>query len=190
MMLTPSNIIQYLYCPRFVYFEHVLKIPQNEQKFYKVEKGRSIHEYQSKTNKDYLRKKIGVTQKLSEVYLSDDKLRGVVDEVLWLQDGSMSALDYKFAQYKDKIYTTYKTQMHCYAYLIQKNYQKQVNKSFLVYTRSKNKLITLEVSNNDINNIEQSIENIMEIIEKNYFPKATNYKSRCNLCTYSNICIQ
>ncbi|MCF8307890.1 MAG: CRISPR-associated protein Cas4 [Bacteroidales bacterium] len=189
-MLTPSNIIQYLYCPRFVYFEHVLKVPQNEDKSYKVQKGRTIHKYQASVNQNYLRKKIGVTGKLTEAYLSNELLRGVVDEVLWLNDGTMAPLDYKYAKYKDRVYNTYKTQMFCYAVLIEENYQKPVKNAYLVYTRSQNKLITLEVTKEDKQNVRQSAQNILDIIQSNRFPKATRYKSRCNQCTYANICIK
>ena len=55
--LTPSHIIEYMFCPRFTYFEYVLAIPQNEEKNYKVVKGRQIHDAKLEQNKEYLRKK-------------------------------------------------------------------------------------------------------------------------------------
>ncbi|MFK7934862.1 MAG: CRISPR-associated protein Cas4, partial [Saprospiraceae bacterium] len=109
--LTPSNIIQYLYCPRFTYFEQVLRIPQYEDKFYKVQRGRAVHMEKSRQNVEYLRRRIGVQEKYLNQYLTNSSLRGEVDEVLLLKDGSMAALDYKFAEYKDKVYDTYKTQL-------------------------------------------------------------------------------
>ncbi|MEO0790606.1 MAG: CRISPR-associated protein Cas4, partial [Bacteroidota bacterium] len=38
--ITPSHIIQHVYCPRYTYFEWVLRIPQNEEKYGKVMRGR------------------------------------------------------------------------------------------------------------------------------------------------------
>ena len=58
--ITPSLVIEYLYCPRFIYFMKVLEISQNEGSRYKVQKGRDIHTYKSLTNIEYKRKKIGV----------------------------------------------------------------------------------------------------------------------------------
>ncbi len=188
--VTPSDIIQYLYCPRFTYFERVLAIPQYEEKSYKVLRGRNLHDVKHATNKEYLRKKIGVVNKWQEQYLTNHLLRGKVDEVLELEDGTMAPLDYKFAQYKDKVFSTYKTQLHCYAQLIESNFGKVVNKGFLVYTRSKNKLITVEISDKDKRQVESCAQSIIEIIEKNAFPKATSYKKRCVGCTYANICIK
>lgn len=188
--ITPSEIIQYLYCPRFIYFEKVLGISQYEEKSYKAMKGRHIHENKSKMNREYLRKKLGVTDKYQEQYLTNSKLRGKVDEVLLLDDGSAAPLDYKFAQYKDKVYNTYKTQLACYAWLIEDNFNRPVNRGFLVYTRSKSKVITVELEESFKKDVKQKAEAIIHIIENNRFPRATRYKKRCIECTYRNICIQ
>lgn len=190
LSVTPSDIIQYLYCPRFSYFEKVLAIPQYEEKSYKVKRGRVIHEQKQATNKEYLRKKIGVVNKWQEQYLTNELLRGKVDEVLELKDGSLAPLDYKFAKYTDKVFSTYKTQLYSYALLIEDNFGKPVHKGFLVYTRSRNKLITLDISEADKQNVRNCALAIQQIVEQNLFPKATRYKKRCIGCTYANICIK
>jgi CRISPR-associated exonuclease Cas4 len=186
--LTPSNIIEYLYCPRYIYYMYVLAIPQNEENYFKAMKGREIHERKLKQNIDYLRKSIGVVDKKLNVYLSHNHLRGIVDEVLFLEDGTAAPLDYKFAVYENKVYNTYKTQLHCYAYLIKNNFNVNVNRGFLVYVRSKNKLITEEINKKIFDKINEYIDEILEIIDENKFPKATPYKSKCLTCTYRNIC--
>ena len=186
----PSQIIEYLYCPRYTYFEYVLRIPQQEDKFYKVVKGREIHNEKLERNKSYLRKKIGVKNKYLDQYLGTDGLRGKVDEVLELNDGSFAPLDYKFAQWKDKIYETYKQQLYCYAVLIEKNFDTKVDKGFLVYTRSKHKLVEVKITKTDKEKIQKSMLAMTEIVTKNRFPKATSYKKRCLNCTYRNVCIK
>ncbi len=190
MTLTPSHIIEYLYCPRFTYFEYVLTIPQYEEKNYKVLKGREIHDQKLERNKEYLRKKIGVQEKHLDQYLTGHSLRGKVDEVLMLQDGSMAPLDYKFAQYKEKIYDTYRTQLICYALLIEENFGKEVHKGFLVYTRSKHKLVEVSIDPVDKEKVVNAAEDIFAIIQENRFPNATKFKRRCVDCTYRNICIK
>ena len=82
--LTASQMLEYLFCPRFTYFEYVLNIPQNEGSRFKVEKGRTIHEKYRKQNPDYLRKKLGVKEKRTDVYLASPiGIRGIVDEILF-----------------------------------------------------------------------------------------------------------
>lgn len=188
--ITPSQIIEYLFCPRFTYFEYVLRIPQFEDKFFKVKKGRDIHEKKAMENMEYLRKRIGVVEKRIGEYLTNGLLRGEVDEVLLLEDGTMAPLDYKFAVYDDKIYETYRTQLFCYAWLIEENFGKPVNRGYLVYTRSQNKLVEVPISRKDISSVRICADEIREIITRNWFPKATKFKRRCVDCTYRNICIQ
>lgn len=140
--LTATHLLEYLYCPRFVYFGDVLKIPEYQEKRFKVLKGRKIHIKTRKINQDYLRKKIGAVKKMSDVYLAGEYgIRGIVDEIIFLDDGSAAPLDYKYAEYKNKIFETYRYQLVFYARLIRENYNVPVNKGFIVYTRSKNKLI-------------------------------------------------
>lgn len=186
----PSQIIEYLYCPRFTYFEYVLCIPQYEEKFYKVTRGREIHDQKLERNKEYLRKKIGAIDKLTDQYLGMVGLRGKVDEVLKLNNSTFAPLDYKFAHWKDKVFDTYKQQLYCYAVLIEENFNVQVEKGFLVYTRSKNKLIEVEIPPQAKEEIKESMQDMLDIIKGNKFPRATKFKKRCLNCTYRNICIK
>ncbi len=188
--ITPSHIIEYLFCPRYTYYEYVLRIPQYEEKYYKVLRGREMHQLKAKRNMDYHRQRIGVVEKYLYPYLTNDLLRGEVDEVLVLKDETMAPLDYKFAAYKDKIFDTYKTQLYCYAWLIQSNYNVEVKRGFLVYTRSKNKLIEVPIEKKDYEKIKNAAVHIQAIIGINKYPKATRYKRRCVSCTYRNICIK
>jgi len=188
--ITPSHIIQYLYCPRYIYFEYVLGIPQYEEKYYLAMKGREIHDEKLERNKDYLRKRIGAIEKHPQQYLANNYMRGQVDEVLLLADGSMAPLEYKFAEYNEKIFSTYQTQLFCYALLIEHNFGKKVKRGFIVFVRSKNKLVEIEISDSDKWNVQSFALEIEKIIDKNFFPKATKYKSKCLTCTYQNICIK
>lgn len=190
MTLTPSHIIEYLYCPRFTFFEYVLAVPQYEEKNYKVMRGRELHDQRLENNKEYLRKRIGATGKHLDQYLTNGLLRGRVDEVLQLADGTMAPLDYKFAPYDGKVYETYQRQLFCYAWLIEENFQRKVTRGYLVYTRSNNKVVEVPISDADKQLVKEAASAIEQIIDKNYYPKATKYKQRCVNCTYRNICTQ
>ena len=190
LSLTPSHIIEYLYCPRFTFFEYVLTIPQHEEHNYKVMKGREIHDQKLEQNKNYLRKRIGATDKFLDQYLTNDLIRGRIDEVLVLQNSTMAPLDYKFAIYEDKIYETYRTQLYCYAWLIEETFGEKVEKGYLVYTRSQHKLVEISITESNKQDVKDAAEKIREIIEENIYPKATKFKARCVNCTYRNICTQ
>ncbi len=190
LTITPSHIIEYIYCPRFTFFEYVLCVPQYEEKNYKVMRGRHLHDEKLERNKDYLRKRLGVVEKHISQYLTNDMLRGEVDEVLVLSDGTLAPLDYKFAVYEERVYHTYHTQLICYAWLIEDNFDRPVRRGFLVYTRSQHKVITVDISEADKALVKRYAREILEIIGYNRYPKATKDKKKCLNCTYRNICTQ
>ena len=187
--ITATHLLEYLYCPRFIYFENVLDIPENQEKRFKVLKGRIVHEKVRKTNSAYLRNKIGVIDRKSEVYLASHLgIRGIVDEVLFLDDNTAAPLDYKFAEYKNKLFKTYRFQLIFYARLIKDNFHVPVNRGFIVYTRSKNKLIEVPILEKDFDELEKIVEDLLDIIQRCHYPKPTRYKRRCPDCCYRNIC--
>lgn len=187
--LTASHLLEYLFCPRFTYFEYVLDIPQQEGKRFKVLKGRKIHEKVRRTNPDYLRKKLGVTRKKTDVYLSGPPgIRGIVDEILFLQDGTAAPLDYKYAEYKKTIYKTHKFQLVFYGRLISHNYGIPVNRGYVVYTRSKNRLEEVPITKKDYKKLDSILLGLLSIIEDCRYPKPTSSKRRCADCCYRNLC--
>jgi len=192
LSITPSKVLEYLYCPRFIYFMEVLDIPQNEETRYKVMEGRNVHKIKALTNADYKRKKINVIKKEinQEMYSNTYNIHGIVDEILFIADGTAAPLDYKFAQFKDKIYKTYRIQSAMYALMIKDNYGVEVTKGYLVYTRSKNHLEELIFTDEDFDSVKEIVQNIIDIVTKNIFPKRTRVRIRCSDCCYRNICIK
>lgn len=188
--ITPSEVIEYLYCPRFLYYMKVLCVSQHEHRRKLVNKGRDIHNLKLVRNKEYLRSRIGVIDKHQEVYLTSRKLHlvGKIDEVLFLEDGKAAPLDYKFAFWDEKIYKTLKIQQTLYALLIEENFDRTVDKAYLVYVRSQNKLVELLVTDKMKADARKIISDMFRVIELNYFPKGTKVKSKCNDCTYKNLC--
>jgi len=190
--LTPSIVMEYLYCPRFIYYMLYLKISQHESRRYKVQRGKSSHKRKLKINKSYLRKKIGVKEKIlnEKLYSTKYNIHGIVDEILFLDDGTAASLDYKFAKYKKRTFLTHKYQASMYSLMIKDNYNIEVKKAFIVYIRSKNKLVEIDIKDNIYNKLKIILSEIIKIIKKGYFPQRTKYQSRCRDCTYRNICIK
>jgi CRISPR-associated exonuclease Cas4 len=190
--ITPSEVIEYLYCPRFIYFMNCLDISQNEDKRYKVLKGREVHEERMKANPDYVRKKLGCIGRDLDVYMASDMyhIKGKVDEALYLSDGTLAPLDYKYAEYKDTLYRTHKYQSVLYAMLIKDTYKKDVKKGYICYVRSKNFIKEIIYKDRDFKVAEQIINIMLDIIQKGHFPKRTSSTNRCIDCCYKNICVK
>lgn len=171
---------------------NVLKIPQNEDRRYKVQKGREIHEKRLQQNKGYLWKKIGAVSRQSNVYLISEKyhLRGIIDEVVTLADDSFAPIDYKYAVYPEHIYKSHKTQILCYCMLIEDVFAKKVNEGYIFYIRDGNKQETVPFTDKTKGRILEDIDAILEIIGKEKIPRPTAVTARCVDCTYKNICVR
>ncbi|QTA80756.1 Putative CRISPR-associated protein Cas4 [Desulfonema limicola] len=188
--ITATDILEYLFCPRFTYFENVLDIPERQENRFKVQKGREIHEQVRKRNPEYLRKKQGVKDKKSDVYLACKNIRGVVDEILFFDDNTAAPLDYKYAEYKERTFKNHKFQLVFYGKLIQEHFQVQVNKGFLIYTRSSNKLVEVNITEKMYSDLDEIIKKLMKVILMGIYPEPTKYNARCSDCCYRNICEQ
>ena len=187
--ITASDILEFLFCPRFTYFQNYLDIPQHEEKRFKVQKGRTIHEDKERVNPEYLRKKIGCIERKKAVYLSSEKgIRGIVDEILFLNDGSAAPLDYKYAEYKERTFRNHKYQLTFYARLIGEHYHVPVNRGYIIYMRSRNKLVEVPITEKMYQELDVIISDLIDVVQKGFYPKPTKYKARCNDCCYGNIC--
>ncbi len=191
MKLTPTELLEYNFCPRFIYFMNVLKIPQYEERRYKVQRGRKEHEKRLARNKDYLWKKLGTVARQSDVHLESEKyhLRGIVDEVITLQDGSMAPVDFKFAK-TEHTYRSHCIQLYAYCLLTEDAFKKPVKKGYIYYIREGNRREEIPFSTQAKKLVVDAIEDILEIIHKEKLPKATKLRSRCADCTYKNICVR
>ena len=165
--ITASDILEHLFCPRFTYFQSCLHIPQHEEKRFKVKKGRTVHEDKMRVNPDYLRKKLGCLDRKKSAYLSSERgLRGIVDEVLFLDDGTAAPLDYKYAEYKDRTFKNHKYQLTFYGQLIKEHFQVPVDRGFIVYTRSRNKLIEVPITKQMYFELDKIVSDFLNIAQK------------------------
>jgi CRISPR-associated exonuclease Cas4 len=186
-----SDVLEYLFCSRFIYYMYCLDIPQHEEKRFKVLKGREVHETRKLTNRDYLRRSIDCIRKESDVFIASKELhiKGIVDEVLFLEDGTAAPLEYKFAEYKEKVFKTYKFQLVLQALLIRKNYNIEVNRAYLCFTRSNSLVKEIEINTSDFKKAGKIIQEILDIIQKGLYPKTSKPSNKCIDCCYRNICV-
>ena len=190
-MITPSEVLEHVYCPRFTWFMNVQNIPQHEESRFKVLKGRQVHQRRATENRDYLRRKIGAIKREINVYLGSPvlRVRGVVDEVLWLKDGSMAPLDYKYTESRETAFKTHETQILLYAMLIREVYQTSVNRGYVAYVRDGSQLLEVPVTDESIERMKLLIGEIFDIILSGRLPARTSSRLRCEDCCYKNICV-
>jgi CRISPR-associated exonuclease Cas4 len=169
-----------------------LAVPERQDRRALVQRGRQSHEERRKINPHYLRKKLGVVARQFDVPMASPALgvRGSVDEVLTLADGTMAPFDYKFAEYPGHVYENQKMQSALYGLLIQETFGVPVRKGFLCYIRSKHRVIDLDHTAADFVEARRVLDEVLTVIQQGLFPRATRWKARCRDCCYRNICVQ
>ena len=190
-MITPSEVIEHIFCPRFTYFMNVLMIPQFEDRRYKVLKGRKVHKHREEENTEYLRRRIGAVAKERQVYLASPKLRvrGIVDEVLTLEDGTMAALDYKYTPYREKAFKTHQIQVTLYGLLIRATYERPVHRGYVAYIREGSRLIEVPLTEAAEQEALKGVAEVFDIIRTGRMPRRTRNRMQCADCCYKNICV-
>jgi CRISPR-associated exonuclease Cas4 len=189
-LLTPSDVLEHVFCGRFTYFERHLALPEFQERREKVRLGRELHAVRESTNRAYLRKKLGVAEKRIDVTLVSPRhhLRGRIDEVLFFEDGSAGPLDYKFARDPGRVYTTLRLQSAIYALLIREAFGVPVRRGFLVYTRSRNKVVEITYEANDFRRVGKVVQEILTVAARGCLPRRAP-AARCADCCYRLICV-
>jgi CRISPR-associated exonuclease Cas4 len=190
--LTVTHVLEHLYCPRFTFFEYVLCVPERQERRALVEKGRDSHEERRRINPNYLRKKLGVVGRKFDVPLASSTLgvRGAVDEVLTLADGTMAPFDYKFAEDPGRVYHNQKVQSALYGLLIRETFGAPVGRGFVCYLRSGHQVVELEHTEEDFAEAQDVLREVLAVIRTGMLPRATACKARCRDGCYRNICVQ
>lgn len=189
ILLTVSDVLEHLYCPRFTWFEKYQMLPEFQERRAKVNMGRSLHETREKNNRGYLRQRLQAVDKRIDVSLVSERycLRGRIDEVLFFADGTAGPLDYKFARDPGVIYRTLRFQSAIYAMLIEEHFGKPVPKGYVVYTRSNNAVRTIDFTPEDFREVGRVLTEMLKIIQHGHLPRRAP-PSRCQDCCYRRIC--
>jgi len=154
--------------------------------------GRELHKTRATRDKDFLRKRLGVKRKLVDVELTSAvlHLKGIVDEVLFLEDGTAAPLDYKFAKWRGHIYRPLFYQSMIYATLIEELFSLHAPKGFIVYTRSANHIQPVEYPKDKRGRVKQMVREVLSIIQGPIYPEGKPTKAKCADCTYAKLCIK
>ena len=189
ILLTVSDVLEHLYCPRFTWFEKYQMLPEFQERRAKVNMGRSLHESREKNNRGYLRQRLQAVDKQIDVSLVSERysLRGRIDEVLFFADGTAGPLDYKFARDSGVIYRTLRFQSAIYAMLIQEHFRRPVPKGYVVYTRSNNAVRTIEFTQDDFREVGKVLTEMLNVIQNGHLPRRAP-PSHCQDCCYRRIC--
>jgi len=190
--VTVSDVKQFLYCPKIVYFDHVLHVPKPPDQ--KLETGKEEHH--GLTAKERRRRgavfydpELDSAEKLFRVALESSNLglRGVLD-VLIKTEREYIPVDYKFGRSNHGgVHLNHKYQVAAYALLVEDSFSTIVRRFYVLYSRDKVNA-RIDFSDEVRRRTLKMVEGARRIIEEEIEPPGTRNPGRCTDCEYRRYC--
>ncbi len=184
--LKVTDIKNYLYCPRLVYFHYNFPVRKKitfkmqygidaEKEITKLESKRKLSKYGLTSGKRWFR---------YNIYSKILGLSGRIDMLLE-SDGEYYPVDFKCSS--GIVYQSYIYQLGGYALLLEDVFQKEVRKGY-IYFIQQNKIVDIEISLEIRNHILEYLNIIRSIINSGLMPGFTGSSKKCFDCEYRNYC--
>ena len=202
-ILTVSDIKQYFYCPRIVYFNYLM--PSFRPITYKMEEGkvrqaeeirlelrRSLSRFGIKGIKPHARKQTGDmdAQKLFGVRLTSHRLglTGVVDMAI-IAHNEVIPVDFKDGAFStgEVVAIHHKYQLLTYGLLLQELYRKRAQRGF-IHSLEDGNTKSVYFTDGAREFLMGKIKKIRQMIQKEILPYETPHKGRCNECEFKPVC--
>jgi CRISPR-associated exonuclease Cas4 len=184
--LKVSDLKQFHYCPRIVFYEYVL--PVEKKITYKMEKGKSAQEEIEKLESRRKLKKFGIKEgkRIFNIWIESKKwlLSGKVDMVIETEE-EIFPVDFKYT--KGKPFKNHLFQLGGYALILEDFYKRPVEKGF-VYLIPQKDAIIYELDRSLKEECIKTLREIRLMIFYEKFPDAPLQRVKCADCEYRNYC--
>lgn len=186
-MISVTKVVEYVFCPRFTYYESVMGLPQYQQKRGTVKSGKEHHTKASSTNRTYVPAHIS-GNKVNSLKMVSKKHEfvGIVDHAI-ISDDEIVIIERKKTKFK-KIYPTLKVQLGLLAILLEENVGKPVNRAQVIFSGPDNREDVMIGITDDVRNFALLMLNrAKDVIHDGTIPD-TMYGNKCVDCCYRKIC--
>lgn len=184
--LNVSDLKQYFYCPRIIYFTYVL--PVERKVTVKMQEGAQAHLEAARLEGRRTLKAFGIAEgrRFFRTALVSERLglKGVLDMHVATPAGYFPV---EFKDTNRPLATGHKYQLTAYALLLEDHYGKPVRGGF-VYFLPRRTLRYVEVTPGMRAYVKGVLEKIRRLVERQVFPEATLRRGRCRDCEYKNYC--
>ncbi len=189
-MVSVSDVVQYFYCPRKIYYLKVLGVPFKVKR--KMEVGREEDEKEESRLGE--RKTVygidrgEVEQVLHNLYLEDSRvgLAGQVDTVLRLRSGEHIPVDSKYTE-EVAVHRHYRKQLVAYSVLLESAFGTAVSRGILYFTKQREP-VAVGISAEDKKALIKDLEAIRRVLEGESIPRKVS-ESKCGYCEVARYCV-
>lgn len=179
---------QYCFCPRIPYFYIVRSIKPYEQPWVKQGIDEHIRQQMLMKRRNLSRfniNNIGFIKDNVELYSEKLNLHGICDAVIETAEASF-VLEFKNSSYY-KISLATSVQLAAYAMLYEENFNKHVEKGFVLYG-TKAKILEIKIDQELKDRTLDIRDKILETIKRSYIPNSPADETKCSQCEFFNFC--
>lgn len=184
--LTVSDVKQFFYCPRVVFYTYCLHVKRPTT--YKMKEGNLEHDAIAEREERRSLKAYGLTEGERQfnisLYSKRLALSGKLDMAILTQN-EFIPVDFKNTSGSAGL--NHKYQLTGYALLLEDLWQKPVRRSF-IYLVPQKKAQEVVFTDNMRLFFKQTLAKIREMIEKESLPPAARRKTHCTDCEFLNFC--
>ncbi|MEM3589724.1 MAG: CRISPR-associated protein Cas4 [Candidatus Bathyarchaeia archaeon] len=192
--VSATDIKHYIYCPRIIYFEKVLRVKPvlgSQQEESREEHMEYVRRELRRRDAVYYSPEFIDADKLLFVSLSSDKLglRGCIDCIIKTAKGEYIPVDYKnMESNKGGIWMDHKYQLTAYALLIEENYGTVVKRGFINYMPEE-RVLKLEITPTVKSHVKRILGHIKRMESREELPPVRVSGWKCTGgCGYEWIC--
>lgn len=187
--LTVSDLRQYEYCERIVYFTHCAGLSRRRPTTYKMQEGRLEHERVTELEERRSLKTYGLTEgeRHFEVALTSSKLglNGLLDMVVVSKD-EIIPVEYKNS-FSSKVGPNHRIQLAAYALMLEEKWQLPVRRAFVHFIPLRQSCgVKLDVALKA--KVPARLDALRQMIRHEALPDATKARERCTDCEFRNFC--
>lgn len=181
-----TDLKQFLYCPRIVYYDHVLPLPRkttykmehgklSQSKIEGLEKRRLLSEYNLAKGK----RSFNVP-----LYSAELELSGVVDLLIETEE-LLYPVDFKETEFEPGPHHV--LQLTAYAILAEKKYCKPCEKGF-IYTLENDEIFEIRIDEFQRQRFYGSLKEMKALIASEMMPQPADNIDKCVNCEFKNFC--
>lgn len=184
--LRVSDIKQFLYCPRVVFFTYVCPVPKKTTRKMEFGKGEHLVLDRLEKRRTFKRYNIEEGKRVFHLPLRSTRLglTGLLD--LHIQaGGEYFPVEFKFTTAEPGL--NHKYQLIAYAMLLEEYVHTAVRYGFL-YLIPRNQVILVPVTENAREFVRDTLRKIRTMVATERFPAVTRKSARCTDCEFRNYC--
>ncbi|MEM3382793.1 MAG: CRISPR-associated protein Cas4 [Nitrososphaerales archaeon] len=185
-----SDIKQYHFCPRIIYFSKVLGV--EERLTESEEKGKEAHNDFHKKEKRrsslFGLKSIKIIQKWTALYIKSEKLRlhGILD-MLIKTDNEFIPVEFKYTKAPNRPQKGHIYQIVAYSLLVEESFHTIVKRVAIYYSKD-DKILIIPLTEEMRSHVLWTLKQILKIIHEEKLPETFPPERKCKSCGYFWIC--